>query len=98
MNERWTIRSIREAVAKGRLPEPFRPSAVNHSLGIGYAGTFLPKHRVGNPGGYTELFIQVSHRPALYRFRLKTSTTAPLTVTVPMRLRSRDREGAAGGD
>ena len=69
MQERWTIRHIRDAVAKGRLPPSFGPSAVNQCLGIGYAGTFLPKHRVGNPGSYTELFVQVNHRPALYRLR-----------------------------
>jgi hypothetical protein len=45
----------------------FGPSDVNKELGITYAGTFLPKHRVGNPGGNTELFLQVSYHPALYR-------------------------------
>ena len=69
MEERWTIRSIREAVAKGRLREPFSPPAVNKALCITYAGMFLPKHRVGNPGDNTEHFRQVSHRPALYRLR-----------------------------
>jgi hypothetical protein len=69
MNEKWTIRSIREAVTKRLLSESFGPSDVNKALGIGYAGTFLPKHRVGNPGRNTELFIQISHRPALYRLR-----------------------------
>ena len=47
-----------------RLVQPFSPQGVNDVLGIHWAGTFLPKHRVGNPGGYTELFVQVSHRPA----------------------------------
>ena len=69
MKEKWTIRSIRKAVAEGRLPETFGPTAVNAHLDISYAGTFLPKHRVGNPGKNTELFTQVSHRPALYRLR-----------------------------
>ena len=69
MDERWTIRGIRSAVAGGQLREPFTPSEVNQVLGIAYAGTFLPKHRVGNPGGNTELFVQVSHRPAQYRLR-----------------------------
>ena len=67
MREGNTIRRIRRAVRQGELEEPFSPNKVNDALGIGYAGTFLPKHRIGNPGGNTELFVQVSHRPALYR-------------------------------
>ena len=62
-----TIRRIRDAVRNGNLEEPFSPKGVNDVLGIDYAGAFLPKHRVGNPGGYTELFVRVSSRPALYR-------------------------------
>jgi hypothetical protein len=38
---------------------------VGKVLGIDFAGVFLPKHRVGNPGNNTELFRQVSNRPAL---------------------------------
>ncbi len=71
MREGRTIRAIREAIARGHLREPFGPSEVNRVLGINYAGVFLPKHRAGNPGDNTELFIQVSHRPALYRLRQK---------------------------
>ena len=67
-----TIRRIRDAVGHGLLEEPFSPRDMNSALGIHWAGTFLPKHRVGNPGGYTELFVQVSHRPALYRRALTT--------------------------
>jgi hypothetical protein len=52
--ERDTIRRIREAVASGRLKQYFRAEDVNKALGIEFAGTFLPKHRVGNPGGNTE--------------------------------------------
>ncbi len=55
-----TIRRIRESVASGRLTQPFRPADVNAALKIGLAGTFLPKHRVGNPGGNTAQFVQVS--------------------------------------
>ena len=62
-----TIRRIRDAVSRGLIEEPFRPQDVNDALGIHWAGTFLPKHRVSNPGDYTELFVQVSRRPALYR-------------------------------
>src|SRR6266498_5075741 len=51
--ERDTIRTIREAVRSGRLPERFTPAQVNKVLKINWAGTFLPKHRIGNPGSYT---------------------------------------------
>lgn len=61
-----TIRRIRDLVRIGTLEEPFSPGKVNEYLGITWAGTFLPKHRVGNPSGNTELFVQVSHSPALY--------------------------------
>ena len=64
---RETIRRIREAVKDGRLPESFRPVDVNAALGIDYAGVFLPKHRDGNPGRNTALFIQVKR--GLYRLK-----------------------------
>lgn len=60
-----TIRRIREAVRSGQLSEPFTATDVNRLLNIDWATTFLPKHRVGNPGGETELFIRVM--PGLYR-------------------------------
>jgi hypothetical protein len=52
---------VRSAVARGDLPQCFRPDDVrracpgwaNHTYGV-----FLPKHRRGNPGGYTEYFLQ----------------------------------------
>jgi len=69
MQEGNTIRRIREAVRTQRLSEPFSPSAVNQVLAISYAGVFLPKHRLGNPGRNTELFIRVSEHPALYLLR-----------------------------
>lgn len=65
--ERDTIRRIREAVKSHRLAEPFSPADVNKALGIDWAGTFLPKHRVGNPSGNTELFAQVDR--GLYRLK-----------------------------
>ena len=68
-NEGDTIRRIREAVLNGQLGQPFSPRLVNEALGIDWAGTFLPKHRVGNPGGYTELFVRVNQRPALYHLK-----------------------------
>lgn len=67
LGERETMRSIRQAVAAGRIPVPFRAAHVNHALGIDWAGVFLPKHREGNPGVSTELFVQIERR--LYRLR-----------------------------
>jgi hypothetical protein len=65
--ERATIRGIREAVASGRLPGEFTPAQVNRVLGVTWAGTFLPKHRVDNPGGNSELFVRI--RAGVYRLR-----------------------------
>ena len=67
MPERDTIRRIREAVASGRIGRTFRAADVNKALNIGFAGIFLPKHRVGNPGGFSELFVRIS--PGLYRLK-----------------------------
>ena len=66
-----TIRRLRDAVCLGLLEEPFSPRDVNEALGIYWGGAFLPKHRVGNPGGNTELFVRVNCRPALYRLTAK---------------------------
>jgi hypothetical protein len=63
--ERETIRRIREAVQAGRLSREFTPPDVNKALNIEWAGTFLPKHRQGNPGGNTVLFVRV--RKGVYR-------------------------------
>ena len=58
--ERDTMRKIRQAVSNDRLPKGgFTPAQVNMALGIHWAGTFLPKHRVGNPGKYTEHFVRI---------------------------------------
>jgi len=65
--ERETIRLIRLAVARGVVPKQFTPKDVNKALKIHWAGTFLPKHRVGNPGGYTELFVQLDR--GVYRLK-----------------------------
>ncbi len=69
--ERETIRRIKEAVKDGTLVEPFTPAAVNQAIGINFAGVFLPKHRVGNPGfrdkANTELFVQIER--GLYRLK-----------------------------
>jgi hypothetical protein len=65
--ERGTIRRICEAVASGRLGKKFRAAEVNAPLNIEFAGVFLPKHRVCNPGWCSELFIRIS--PGLYRLK-----------------------------
>ena len=65
--ERNTIRGIRNAIEGGKLVQPFRPADVNRALGIDYAGVFLPKHRLGNPGGFTELFVRIKR--GLYRLK-----------------------------
>ncbi len=57
--ERETIRKIREAVRIGGLPQQFTPTDVNKALNIHWAGTFLSKHRIGNPGKHTGLFVRV---------------------------------------
>jgi len=62
------MRKIRQAVQAGRLPKgEFTPAEVNAVLEIDWAGTFLPKHRLGNPGGYTEHFIRIGK--GLYQLR-----------------------------
>jgi hypothetical protein len=65
--ERTTMHHIREAIKRGALVQPFRPADVNRALGIGYGGVFLPKHRVGNPGGFSERFVQIER--GLYRLK-----------------------------
>ena len=62
MNERKTIRLIREAVSSGKLKEPFSAKDVHEAcptIPLNTCRTFLPKHRVGNPGNNTELFIRI---------------------------------------
>jgi hypothetical protein len=46
-----TIQKIKAAVQNGTLPSAFTPADINKKLNIDWAGTFLPKHRVRNPGG-----------------------------------------------
>ncbi len=58
--ERETIRRIRELVRDGKLKQPFRAADTNKVLGVDWAGTFLPKHCVGNPGGNSELFVRIA--------------------------------------
>ena len=53
------VEDIRRASRQGRLPARFRPNDVRRAC-PGWAdhtyGVFLPKHRQGNPGGYTAYF------------------------------------------
>jgi hypothetical protein len=62
-----TIHKIRELVRVGRVGQPFTADDINDALGIHWAGTFLPKHRVGNPGRNSELFVQMERG----QYRLK---------------------------
>lgn len=52
---------IRRAVTSGALTPRFRPDDVRRAC-PGWAdhtyGVFLPKHRRGNPGGYTPYFVR----------------------------------------
>jgi hypothetical protein len=69
--ERETVIAIREAIEEGRLKEPFRPDDVNRVINGSFAGRFLSRHRVGNPGHrgkkYNEHFIRLA--PGLYRLK-----------------------------
>lgn len=62
-----TIQIIRQAVNGGQLPQNSTPAMVNKILGINWAGTFLPKHRKGNPSKTTELFVRIDGDKALYQ-------------------------------
>lgn len=56
-------KSIVDAVESGRLKEPFNSDGFRSacpSFGEGTYTTFLGKHRVGNPGGNSELFVKIS--------------------------------------
>ena len=72
--DRKTIRRIRQAVRTSEIPALFTPAQVNSALGITCAGTFLPKHRVGNPDGNTEPFVRV--RWGLYPLKTVTGGIA----------------------
>jgi hypothetical protein len=57
------VEDIRRARAEGRLGERFRAADVRRACPGWAARTysvFLPKHREGNPGGYTAYFQQNS--------------------------------------
>jgi len=67
MEDRETLRRIKQGVSAGTIPTTFKPRDVNAALKIDWAGVFLPKHRIGNPGSETELFVQVKR--GVYRLR-----------------------------
>ena len=57
------VEDVREAIRSGKLKECFRA----YDVKIACPGwkdktysNFLPKHRTGNPGNYTEYFVQHS--------------------------------------
>ena len=64
MSERYWMGKLRKARREGQLPTMFRLADVRE-IHAGFPGSFLSKHRIGNPGGDTELFVRVA--PGLYR-------------------------------
>ena len=90
--ERTTMRRIREAVKSGTLAQPFRASDVNRALGIDFSGVFLPKHRAGNPGGFTEQFVQIER--GTYRLKQRKLTTEPEDLNLCKWPVSKSRENA----
>jgi hypothetical protein len=63
----WKEKPFGEYERLFTLARQFTPAQVNKALSIHWAGTFLPKHRAGNPGGNTVLFVRVSS--GVYRLR-----------------------------
>ncbi len=56
-------RSIVQAVKSGELDEPFTRDDFRRAcpgLGEGTYTAFLSKHRIDNPGGNSELFVNVT--------------------------------------
>lgn len=55
------IEDIKKAIQTGQLKEPFRAADIKASCPRwedNTYSTFLPKHRKGNPGNYTEYFLR----------------------------------------
>jgi hypothetical protein len=63
MGQSRFVMEIQSARRRGSLPERFRADDVRRTC-PGWADStysvFLPKHRLGNPGGYTAYFRQHS--------------------------------------
>ena len=64
------VSAVRSAIREGKLKTPFRAKDVKEAC-PGWAAstysTYLSKHRVGNPGGYTAYFRR--HEKGLYSLR-----------------------------
>lgn len=60
-------KKICDAVKAGILIEPFDVKAVNNKVNniLKNSPAFLSKHRIGNPGGYSERFKRV--KPGFYQ-------------------------------
>jgi len=59
-------KTIRRLIREGILAEPFRVDSVQRvSNVLARSPSFISKHAIGNPGGYTEYFERVG--PGLYR-------------------------------
>ena len=59
------------------------PCAIHCVDGRDFRGPFLLKHRVGNPGGFTELFVRVERgvyplKMSLHSFHLITPEANPV--------------------
>ncbi|MBW2566393.1 MAG: hypothetical protein JRE24_05835 [Deltaproteobacteria bacterium] len=70
MAKHGMYRSIVDAVTQGRLEEPFSADDFREACsGFAYETyrTFPYKHRVGNPGGYSALFVLVA--PGRFKLR-----------------------------
>ena len=64
MRERNLIGQIRNGVGSGNIPRQFRVADIPF---LRNSPSFLSKHRVGNPGGYTEYFTRVGNGLGLYQ-------------------------------
>ncbi len=83
---RPTFRRFFETVETGKLVEPFDVLQAKKATGLPWVGSFLAKHRVGNRGGNTELFMRVRTAPVRYRIsRLKLAPHLPRTAFALLR-------------
>jgi hypothetical protein len=85
--ERETIRKIRDAVGQDGYPENSPPTLLNAALDIDWAGTFLPKHRTGNPGitqnvlsKFAGVFIDLSSRGGAHMSHVSHRIFLSLTI------------------
>jgi len=63
LTKHWIYRTIISAVKEGRLKEPFSRKDLQNAcpdLNKNTCLTFPAKHRIGNPGKNTELFIRIT--------------------------------------